>query len=84
MSHSTFQIYGDETTLYLFWLSFIFFVFLIFFSFLGPHPWHMEVPRLGVKLELSHQPMPEPQQLRIQASSVTDTTAHGNAGSLTP
>ena len=21
-------------------------------SFLGPHPWHMEVPRLGVKLEL--------------------------------
>ena len=20
--------------------------------FLGPHPWHMEVPRLGVKLEL--------------------------------
>ena len=27
---------------------------LFFFSFaiLGPHPWHMEVPRLGVKLEL--------------------------------
>ena len=24
-----------------------------FFSFLlGPHPWHLEVPRLGVKLEL--------------------------------
>ena len=22
------------------------------FFFLGPHPWHMEVPRLGVKLEL--------------------------------
>ena len=23
-----------------------------FIIFLGPHPWHMEVPRLGVKLEL--------------------------------
>ena len=22
------------------------------FCFLGPHPWHMEVPRLGVKSEL--------------------------------
>ena len=22
------------------------------FVFLGPHPWHMEVPRLGVELEL--------------------------------
>jgi len=23
-----------------------------FFVFLGPHSWHMEVPRLGVELEL--------------------------------
>ena len=23
-----------------------------FFCFLRPHPWHMEVPRLGVELEL--------------------------------
>ena len=23
-----------------------------FFVFLGPHPWHMEVPRLGVESEL--------------------------------
>ena len=30
---------------------FLFFVFL-FFCFLGLHPWHMEVPRLGVELEL--------------------------------
>ena len=29
-------------------LTFLFFVF----CFLGPHPWHMEVPRLGVQLEL--------------------------------
>ena len=28
--------------------SFLCFVFV----FLGPHPWHMEVPRLGVELEL--------------------------------
>ena len=26
--------------------------FFFFFSFLGPHPQHMEVPRLGVKSEL--------------------------------
>ena len=30
------------------WASF----FLFFFSFLVPHLWHMEVPRLGVELEL--------------------------------
>ena len=23
-----------------------------FFFFLGPHPWHVEVPRLGVEVEL--------------------------------
>ena len=27
--------------------------------------------------------MPQPQQCQIQAASATDTTAHGNAGSLT-
>jgi len=27
-------------------------VLLLAFVFLGPHPWHMEVPRLGVELEL--------------------------------
>ena len=25
---------------------------LLFVVFLGPHPWHLEVPRLGVELEL--------------------------------
>ena len=29
-----------------------FFFFLFSFSFLGPHPWHMEVPRLGVQSKL--------------------------------
>ena len=28
------------------------FFFFFFFLFLGPHPWHLEVPRLGVILEL--------------------------------
>ena len=28
------------------------FFFFFFFFFLGPHPWHMEVPSLGVQLEL--------------------------------
>ena len=31
--------------------SFFVFVF-VFLTFLGPHPWHMELPRLGVKSEL--------------------------------
>ena len=31
--------------------SFIY-LFFIFLSFLGPHPQHMEIPRLGVKSEL--------------------------------
>ena len=29
-----------------------FVVFVFFFYFLGPHPQHMEVPRLGVESEL--------------------------------
>jgi len=28
------------------------FIYLFIFLFLGPHPWHMKVPRLGVHLEL--------------------------------
>jgi len=32
-------------------LHFIY-LFFVFLPFLGPHPWHMEVPRLGVELEL--------------------------------
>ena len=27
-------------------------IYLFIFVFLGPHPWHMEVPRLGVEQEL--------------------------------
>ena len=45
-----------------------FFLSFPFFFFLGPNPQHMELPRLGVKLEL---------QLPAY------TTAHGSAGYLT-
>ena len=44
---------------------------------------HMEVPRLGVGLELQLRPMPQTQQHRIQAASATYAAACGNAGSLT-
>ena len=44
------------------------FFFIFIFCFLGLHLWHMEVPRLGIELEL---------QL------LAYTTAHGNARSLT-
>ena len=74
-------------------LLFFYFVFiftLLSFVFLGPHPRHMEVPRLGgpirptaAGLNHSHWPTPQPQQCQILAVPVTYTTAHSNAGSLT-
>ena len=40
--------------------------FILFFVFLGPHLWHMEVPRLGIESELcSCWPTPQPQQREI-------------------
>ena len=33
-------------------LTFLVFLFLNFFYFLGPHPWHVDVPKLGVESEL--------------------------------
>ena len=44
--------------------------YFIMFAFLGPHSWHMEIPRL-------------PQQCQIRATFVTYITAQGNLGSLT-
>ena len=32
--------------------GFVFCLFVCLFCFLGLHLWHMEVPRLGIKLEL--------------------------------
>ena len=54
-----------------------------FFCFLGPHLRHMEVPRQGSNQSYSCRPMPQPQQHQIRAVSVTYTTAHGSARSLT-
>ena len=52
--------------------------------FLGPCPGHMEVLRLrGSSQSYSCQCMLQPQQRRIWATSLTYTTAHSNAGSLT-
>ena len=50
-----------------------FYLFIYLFCFLGLHLWYMELPKLGVELEL------QPQQCRIQAASVICTTAQGNA-----
>ena len=60
-------------------LCFLFFYFI----FLGQHPRHMEVPRLGSNWGYSCPPTPQPQQHRCRGASVTYTTAHSNARSLT-
>ena len=54
----------------------------LFFAISGSHSWHMEVPRLGVKLDLCRRPTPQPQQHGIWAMSVTYTTAHDNTRSF--
>ena len=45
-------------------LQFICF-FISFLSFLRLHPWHMEVPKLGMEQEQYLQPIPQPQQRQI-------------------
>ena len=56
---------------------------LFLFLFLGPPPWHMKVPRLGVESSCNCRPTPQPQPCGIWAASATYITTHGNAGSLT-
>ena len=51
------------------------------FSFLGPHPRHMEVSRLGSYQSYCLRPTSQPQQLQIRAVSATYTTAQGNTRS---
>ena len=51
--------------------------------FLWPPLWHIEVPRLGVKLKLQLRATPQPQQHWIQATSATYVKACSNTGSLT-
>ena len=49
------------------WLSGVSFFVLLFvcFVFLGPQPWHMEVPSLGAESELLCRPVPQLQQRRV-------------------
>ena len=51
---------------------------LFFFFLAGAHLRHMEVPGLGVELELRCLPTPQPQEYQIWATSVSS-----NAGSVT-
>ena len=41
-----------NTNAFKFSRQFLLFFCFFFFVFLGPHPWHVKVPRLGVELEL--------------------------------
>ena len=45
-------LYKDILFLLFIYLFLFIFIFLVFLPFLGPLPWHMEVPRLRVELEL--------------------------------
>ena len=52
-------------------------MFVFVFCFLGPHPWHMEVPRLGVKSELL---LPTYSTATAMSDlSGTHTVAHSNS-----
>ena len=62
---------------------FFFLFFFFFFCFLVLYLQHMEVPRLGVELELQPPAYTQPQQLETRAVSATYTTTHCNARSLT-
>ena len=67
--------------LYFDFLKFYLFIYL-FLSFFAPHLWHMEVPRIGVKLEL--QPPAYTIATARDLSHICGLiTAHGNARSLT-
>ena len=57
-------------------------LFFLFFFLLGPPLQHMEVPRLGVELELQLPAYTTATAYEIWVASVTHTAAHGNAGSL--
>ena len=59
-----------------------FYFFFFFLVFLGLHPWHIEVPRLWVKLELK-PPAYTTATATPDLNCKSDlTTAHGNAASL--
>ena len=63
------------------WMCFLKFGFFFFFChFLGRSCSIWRFPGEGSNRNCSRRPMPEPQQHGIGATSVTHTTAHGNAG----
>ena len=74
-------LHGNELILCLFIYLYIDLFFPFFF--LEPHPWHMEVPRLEVKLELYLLAYATATTMRDPSLYAAYTTAHGNAGSLT-
>ena len=61
----------------------VFFLFVCLFCLFRVCPQHIYVPRLESHRSYSCRSTPQPQQHQIQATSVTCTTAHGNARSLT-
>ena len=60
------------------------YVFVFVFAFQGHTRGIWRFPEQGLNWSYSCQPVPQPQQCRIRAMSVTYTTAHSNARSLTP
>ena len=64
-------------------LCLCFFVVVCFFAFCGHTLGIWKSPGEGSNESYSCQPTPQPSQHQIRAVSVTHTTAHGNAGSLT-
>ena len=62
--------------------SFFFFFFFFAFSWAAPAAYGGSQARGPIGAVATGLATPEPQQLGIQATSVTNTTAHGNAGSL--
>ena len=67
----------------LFFFSFFFLSFFIFFCFLGLHVQHMEVPSLGVELELQLPDCTTATAMQDLSHVCDCTAAHGNARSLT-
>ena len=66
-----------------FCVEFLGFFFSFFFFLLWPYLRHIEVPRLGVELELQLLPYATATVTPDRDASVTYTIAHGKAGFLT-
>ena len=64
--------------------SFLWYTLLFVCVFLGPHPWHREVPRLGGELELQLPAYATTTAMQIQAASASYSSAHGSAISSPP